>query len=270
MLTLTTSSIMLTLTTFYEEKPDMSIKLALRHRRIPTLVTAAAALLAACSGVPRAARPTTAETTTPPRSTASGSVTIAASSASPTITTGPRTTTSKVPKATEATLVWVGHGEAYRIDAGREVRVPLLDYEFEVLQQRNGRAWHSTKNLHRTAADYDGSAGEREQLLRFDLLFAQPTTTASAAVASSLGVGVASGDREFRSMQLHIDLEPVTPLYNTFSISQNYDYEAGRLTEVVELSLTQPDGTAQPVFRMRESAKVFAPTVFDHPPTVAD
>jgi hypothetical protein len=173
--------------------------------------------------------------------------------------------------ATSATLVWVGTGEAYRFEAGQPVRVPTLDYSFDVVQHRNGRTWNSIKNLRFDAAGYDGAAGAAEQVLHFDLAYDAPSDhgTVSATVASNLGTGNVDADTEFRNASITIALAMPTALYDTFRITQHYDYEAGRLTETVDLMKRQPDGTLVAVFQNREVANVFGPTTFNHPPTVA-
>ena len=188
------------------------------------------------------------------------------------VTTATVAASTSIPvAATDADLVWVGVGEAYRFDNGGWTRAPHLDYEFEVHQVRSGQKWDSTVNLHRTVADYDGSAGDREQVTRFAYDFESPVANESIdyVITSNLGNGVGITDREFREMSFTLSLDAPTPLFNTFRITHRFVYEDGSLTGTVDLFLVDADGVEHPAFQMRETAKLFAATTFAEPPTVA-
>lgn len=167
--------------------------------------------------------------------------------------------------ASELALVWVGRGECERFEEGRWVRRPEFDYEFTVEQRRSGPRWESVKSLRRLHPDYDGSAGARAQTYFFGTDYAEPTAhgTVAGKVRSTLGDGVVSTDREFRSavVELSADVSAFAP-FDRYRITQSYLYERGELREVVELN----KGEA-PWVRNRESARLFGTTRFESPPT---
>jgi hypothetical protein len=194
------------------------------------------------------------------------------SSVATTLTTPtPTPTPSTTATTTDAELVWVGTGEAFRFENGSWVRSESLDYEFEVRQVRTASKWSSTKNLHRTRADYDGSAGARDQVLRFALELGSlaPAGTLPIEISSTIGPGTGIADSDFREMGFTLSVAPSTSLYNTFRITQHYGYEQGQLTETVDLFARDNAGNETPVFQMREQASLFAGTKFDTPPTRA-
>ena len=167
------------------------------------------------------------------------------------------------PAAPLATLVWVGRGEAERLDAGQWRRVPAFDYAFSVEQRRYADHWESIKTLRRTDPAYDGSAGPRVQTYVFHLAVAPSATGAAYRIHSTLGDGVGQGDRAFRDavLDLAADVSRFAP-FDRYRITQHYDYEAGALRELVELN----DGD-RPWIRNHEAATLFAPHRFDGPPT---
>jgi hypothetical protein len=165
----------------------------------------------------------------------------------------------------ELTLVWVGRGEAERLDGGRWTRIPTFDYEFSVEQRRFRDEWISVKHLRREHPQYDGSAGPREQTMYFRLAFA-PTDgegRVEGQVSSSLGEGRLVTDAEFRqaAIELGAKVSAFAP-FDRFHISQRYLYEEGRLEELVELN----DGP-RPWVRNREAARLFASQRFAGAPT---
>lgn len=170
--------------------------------------------------------------------------------------------------ATELTLVWVGRGECERWEDGAWVRRPEFDYDFSVEQRRSGDHWSSVKSLRRRHPGYDGSAGERLQTYFFELTLGSVGEGGRAddvalSMASSLGLGSGTSDRSFRRAALEIvaDVSSMAP-FDRYRITQEYDYEAGQLRELVELN----DGET-PWVRNREVAMLFAPRTFDAPPT---
>ena len=163
-----------------------------------------------------------------------------------------------------ATLVWVGHGEASRrVGAGWQ-RAPEFDYDFTVEQRRYADYWDSVKTLRRSHPGYDGSAGPRVQVYLFHLDLAPgPAGGVTYRVTSTLGVGRGATDREFReaSIELAADVSIFAP-FDTYRITQHYQYEAGRLSEDVSLD----DGDA-PWVRNHEEAWLFGPQSYPQPPT---
>jgi hypothetical protein len=187
---------------------------------------------------------------------------------------GCSTVTPWVPLSEQATpggmtLVWVGRGECERLEAGQWVRKPELDYEFSVEQHRLAGRWVSVKSMRRLHPAYDGSAGPRLQTYFFEQAFGAPDPAGAVkgVLTSSLGTGVVTADREFRRVELQFLADGVSRFapFDRYRITQRYDYEAGSLTERVELQ----KGEA-PWVRNQESATLFARQQFSAPPTVAD
>jgi len=167
------------------------------------------------------------------------------------------------------TLVWVGRGEAERLENGTWVRIPEFDYEFSVEQRRYAEHWESVKHMHRRHPKYDGSAGERDQTLFFRVGFTpQEAGKVAVAVRSSLGDGTGTTDREFRetTLEMAADVSRFAP-FNSYRVIQHYQYEQGALAETVEL-LKKSDGAVQPWVRNVEKAVLFAPRPFEHAPSV--
>lgn len=175
------------------------------------------------------------------------------------------TLAAATPPEPEVTLVWVGRGVAERHEAGAWRPAPTFDYDFTVVQRRYADHWDSTKTMRRVHPGYDGSAGPRLQVYQFRLDLAPGADGAVAyRVASSLGDGHGHGDREFRAAVLDLDADvSLFAPFDRYRITQRYDYEGGRLTELVELS----DGAA-PWVRNHEEARLFGPEQFAGPPTV--
>jgi hypothetical protein len=163
----------------------------------------------------------------------------------------------------DLTLVWVGRGECERLEHGAWVRRPELDYDFSVEQHRIGDHWESVKNMRRLHPDYDGTAGERTQTYFFRLAFGpvDATQRVAAEVTTSLGNGTGVTDGEFRQAELTFSAAGVSSMapFDRYRITQQYDYEGGRLTELVELN----KGTS-PWVRNREVATLFASHRFEH------
>ncbi|NMO23571.1 hypothetical protein [Pyxidicoccus fallax] len=165
------------------------------------------------------------------------------------------------------TLVWVGRGEAERLEGGTWKRIPEFDYEFTVEQRRYASHWESVKSLRRRHPGYDGSAGPREQTMFFRLDYTAPDSQGRVAstIRSSLGDGTGHADPEFRqaAMEMKPDVSRFAP-FNRYRISQVYAYERGALEETVELL----DGET-PWVRNSEKATLFAPHQFASAPTSA-
>lgn len=166
----------------------------------------------------------------------------------------------------DLTLVWVGRGECERFEDGAWVRRPEFDYDFSVEQRRSGDRWQSVKSMRRHHPDYDGSAGDRTQtwFFRLDLGAASAGGQVPVTLTSSLGDGEGSADRDFRHARLGFSAAGVSSLapFDRYEITQHYDYEAGRLTETVELAKGKTAWV-----RNREVATLFAAHRFDGAPT---
>lgn len=167
------------------------------------------------------------------------------------------------------TLVWVGRGEAERLEGGAWRRAPAFDYEFSVEQRRYPDHFESVKSLRRRHPDYDGSAGPREQTWFFRVDFAAPDAAGqvAATIRSTLGDGAGATDGEYREarLELHPDLSPLAP-FDTYRITQRYRYEAGALDEEVELWKTRGEAPHAWV-RNHEHAALFASRAFPAAPT---
>jgi hypothetical protein len=162
-------------------------------------------------------------------------------------------------------LLFVGHGECERLEDGKWVRRPELDYEFSVEQHRRGAHWSSVKTMRRRHPAYDGSAGPRSQTYFFELDYAPVDANGQVPgqLVSSLGKGSLLADPEFRTavMEIRADVSRFAP-FDRYKITQSYQYERGRLEELVELR----DGD-QPWVRNREVAQIYRPHRFDSAPT---
>jgi hypothetical protein len=187
------------------------------------------------------------------------------------ITTGCATSTPWIPLSAEqqppgeATLVWVGRGECERLENGAWVHRPEFDYEFSVEQHRLGDHWESVKSMRRRHPGYDGSAGPRTQTYFFLLQYAAPANgKVDATLTATIGNGTGTTDPEFRKAQLDFLASGVSSMapFDRYRITQQYDYEAGQLTELVELNKGD-----QPWVRNREVATLFAAQKFAGPPT---
>lgn len=161
------------------------------------------------------------------------------------------------------TLVWVGRGATERFEDGVWRRRPEFDYEFSVEQRRFSDHWDSVKTMRRRHPAYNGSAGPRIQTYLFRLDLAATADGAAYQVTSTIGDGAGRGDREFREavLDLRADVSWFAP-FDRYRITQHYQYEQGRLTELVELN----DG-ASPWVRNHEEATLFSASMFPAPPT---
>lgn len=179
---------------------------------------------------------------------------------------GPVPLSATPPAEPELTLVWVGRGECERLEEGAWVRRPELDYDFSVEQRRMGDHWESVKSMRRRHPGYDGVAGERVQTYFFRLSWQPPDAQAQvhAALSSSLGDGEGVTDREFRRAELSFRAAGVSSFapFDRYRITQHYDYEAGRLTETVELNKGDKAWV-----RNREVASLYASHRFERAPT---
>jgi hypothetical protein len=166
------------------------------------------------------------------------------------------------------TIVWVGTGESYIFNEGEYVRNESNDYSFEVVQSRYGNTWKSVKNMHRIHPDYDGKAGEREQTMFFAIDFSKDGDKIVSKLNSSLGNGTGISDNEFRKQTIQFTAEGVSSFapFNTYRITQDYQYEKGLLLETVELFKIK-DGEEIPFAKIEEKAFIFRPTKLDNAPT---
>ncbi len=171
-------------------------------------------------------------------------------------------------------LAWVGSSKAFRWDGAAWQPDERQAYEFTVLQRRFTDHWDSVKVMHRRHPDYDGSAGNRDQVHYFRV-DTKPfeSGTVPLSFASSMGAGTGQSDLEFRNFdfKLKIDAPAVARWFmpfDTMNFKQNYDYEAGNLNEEIVL-VKVADGQEKPAFKFVESAKLLTETKLAGPPTLA-
>lgn len=168
------------------------------------------------------------------------------------------------------TIIWHGKGEAYRYNDGQWLRAKNYDYQFNVTQKRYDNYWKSTKSLHRIHPDYDGKAGARNQTMYFEVKYQNlKDSLVQALIYSSLGNGTGTTDKEFRKAQLVMFVENPSLFlpYNKFRITQHYNYEAGVLTETVEL-IKEKDGEEIPFMKNVETAYFFIRSKLGQAPTI--
>jgi hypothetical protein len=167
------------------------------------------------------------------------------------------------------TIVWVGKGESYVYKDGKYIRSESNDYTFEVVQRRYHNVWRSVKNMHRIHPDYDGKAGDREQTMYFTIMFTEKEDKIVSKIKSSLGNGDGVTDNEFRKQTIQFSADGVSSFapYNTYRITQNYQYEEGLLLETVEL-FKLDDGKEIPFVKIEEKATIFRPVQLDGAPTL--
>lgn len=167
------------------------------------------------------------------------------------------------------TIIWNGISKAYRYENGKWLRAEAYDYRFNVVQKRYDNFWKSVKTLHRVHPDYDGKAGDRDQTMYFEVTYNNLIDgTVQATINSSLGSGTGTSDTEFRNTVLTMYIPDASKFmpYNKFRITQNYDYEAGILTETVEL-IKEKDGEETPFMKNEETALIFTKSKLDKAPT---
>lgn len=157
------------------------------------------------------------------------------------------------------TIIWNGTSKAYRYENGSWLRDELYDYQFNVVQKRYDNQWKSIKTLHRIHPDYDGKAGDRDQCMYFEVSYKSlKEMQVQSEIQSSIGNGTGTSDPEFRVSELTMYVPNPSRFlpYNKLRITQNYQYEAGILTETVELIL-EKDGKEIPFMKNEETALIF-------------
>jgi hypothetical protein len=167
------------------------------------------------------------------------------------------------------TIIWNGTSEAYRYVNGQWQRAENYDYQFSVLQKRYKNQWKSVKDMHRLHPAYDGKAGARNQTMYFELNYAAAENgNLNTTIASSLGQGTGTSDKEFREQVINIDLKDASSFmpYNKIRITQHYNYEQGLLTETVEL-IKLNDGKETPFMKNEEKAYFYLKGKLDKAPT---
>ena len=171
-------------------------------------------------------------------------------------------TDAKLDQTPEAQLVWVGSGTAWRHEKNEWVRTPEQDYEFLVRQNRFADLWESLKVQNRTAADYDGAAGDADQQHFFQIQYGEQNAEGAlpVTVRSTYGDGHGTSDLDYKRavLEINADVSRFAP-YNTIRIEQDYDYQEGVLTETVLLLEVSKDGEEQPFVRIDERARIFRP-----------
>ncbi len=164
-------------------------------------------------------------------------------------------------------IVWVGTGVTFRYKGGEWVRTPSQDYDFLVRQFRYETHWESLKIQNRTHEEYDGSAGPADQQHFFFIEYDLGSTGDNYGITlrSSYGAGEGISSKDFTRAVLELDAEGVHRLapYNRFRITQEYDYDEGRLFEIVELFDLNEDGNELPFVRIEERAVMYFPLNWD-------
>jgi hypothetical protein len=178
---------------------------------------------------------------------------------------------SKVAFEDTYTIIWNGYSKAFVYQNDSWVRAETFDYYFDVIQKRYNKEWKSVKSLHRIHPDYNGKAGQRDQTMYFGLEYSKGNSGVNSIINSNLGDGTGTTDSEFRNAELEIKLKDANMFmpYNKIRIRQKYDYENGKLTEIVEL-LKEKNGKETPFMKNEEEAYFYikgklsnAPTHFD-------
>ncbi len=167
------------------------------------------------------------------------------------------------------TIIWNGISKAYRYRNENWSRDESYDYQFNVVQKRYDNHWKSIKTLHRIHPEYDGKAGDRDQTMYFEVIYKTlKEQTVQSEIQASIGNGTGTSDPEFRVSELTIYIPNPSRFlpYNKFRITQNYDYEAGKLTETVEL-LLEKDGKETPFMKNEETAWIFIKSTLNKAPT---
>lgn len=170
--------------------------------------------------------------------------------------------------APDLTLVWAGVGETYRFEEGTWQRAPSFDYDFEVVQRRYRTHWESSKTMRRRHPEYDGSAGPRAQNHHFTVRYGERRGNQIAFdVASTLGDGSGEASSRFETARMEFPARGAGGFwpFNTYRITQTYNYTDGTLEETVEL-FKRDDGEETPWVRVEERAVLFAPSSFEAPP----
>lgn len=167
------------------------------------------------------------------------------------------------------TIIWNGTSKAYRYENGNWSRDETYDYQFNVVQKRYENRWKSIKTLHRIHPDYDGKAGDRDQTMYFEVAYKTlEEQKVQSEIRTSIGNGTGTSDTEFRVSEFTMYVPNPSRFlpYNKFRITQNYDYEAGKLTETVEL-LLEKEGKDVPFMKNEETALIFIKSKLDKAPT---
>ncbi|GBD99169.1 hypothetical protein BMS3Abin07_01201 [bacterium BMS3Abin07] len=167
--------------------------------------------------------------------------------------------TESFPPKPDKTIVLVGTGEAFRFSDGSWIKAPSYNYEFTVVQRRYGDRWESVKEIHRRHPQYDGKAGDRDQTHYFVVRFmSRRNDVIKFSVVSSMGRGSGKADPGFRNMVVELRPEGISRFapFNTYRITQHYQYREGKLNELVEL-FRKKDGSEYPFMKMEEKADIF-------------
>jgi hypothetical protein len=163
------------------------------------------------------------------------------------------------------TLSWVGRGESFGWDGKAWQRSPAQDYEFSVVQRRFADRWESVKSMHRRHPDYDGVAGNRDQVHYFRVDVAKSENgKVPLKFATSMGNGTGTADSEFRNFAFALDMDiPAVASwfvpFNRMKFTQTYGYEKGQLDEEITLVKASSSGEV-PAFRIVERARLLAET----------
>lgn len=168
------------------------------------------------------------------------------------------------------TIIWNGVSKAHRFENGQWHRAEKYDYQFDVVQKRKSERWESVKSLHRLHPEYDGKAGARDQTMYFQVAYNNLTDgKVHSTISSSLGSGTGTSDIEFRNsvFTMYVANAGRFKPYNKLRITQHYNYEAGVLTETVEL-IREKDGEEIPFMKNEETATIYVKGKLEQAPTI--
>ncbi|WP_375583981.1 hypothetical protein [Cyclobacterium xiamenense] len=170
------------------------------------------------------------------------------------------------------TLMWNGISKAYRSENDAWKRVEPYDYRFNVVRKRYEGLWKSVRTRYRIHPEYDDKAGDRNQTMNVEIMYGEPVDgKVHARINSSLGSGSGTPDPTFRNAvpSLPVPNPKKGILYTKLKIPQQNKYEAGLLTETVEL-IHEKNGREIPFMTNEESAYIFSKSKLDQAPIIVN
>ncbi len=165
------------------------------------------------------------------------------------------------PPPAVSSVVFAGHGRAFRWEKGAWAATPEYDYDFLVLERRFADHWEAVKEIHRRHPRYDGRAGPRDETLWFTVR-KTPSADGSFDLAVETSVGNGSGhekaDGEGVAFELKSSRTGWFIPFDTIRIRQERPPHEGRLEETVEL-FSRKKGLEVPFMKMEEEGTVYRP-----------
>jgi hypothetical protein len=158
-----------------------------------------------------------------------------------------------------STTLFSGRGEAYRFEKGGWQKAPEYNYEFVVLKRNYDGWWETIKEMHRRHPGYNGLAGPRDETLHFTVHYSpEPDGRIRLTIGGAFGPGSGYADADFRHVVAEFKVSHLKWFYpfNTYRLTQVYDYEEGIMRETVEL-LEIKDGRETPFMKMEEQSEMY-------------